>query len=296
MTRVYVIQNPVAGSQATDVVTGKLQGFFNRVGWQHEIYHTQPGDDVPAIARTAAQEGCDLLIAAGGDGTVSAVATGISEFQIPMGILPAGTGNGLARDLKIPLALDKALDVIYNRPEIKTLDAIQVGERYFLLNLSVGLTPKAMEETDREQKRQVGRLAYILAGLRLLGGVQPSTYYLEIDGSQHKVRASEVLLLNSMNLGETGRMLQLDIHNDDGRLDLFVVESRTSIDYLRAALNILLRRENEEPEVQRFEVRDQIKIRGNRRLLIQADGDIIGHTPVSAKLAKRVVRVITPKF
>jgi YegS/Rv2252/BmrU family lipid kinase len=295
MPKAFVVQNPVAGSQATELVTSKLREFFKRVGWQHQIYQTQPGDDVPSIARSAAHDGYDLLIAAGGDGTVSAVATGISEFQIPMGILPAGTGNGLARDLKIPLALDRALEVIYKRAEIRALDAIQVGERYFLLNLSAGLTPKAMEETDRVQKRQVGRLAYILAGLRLLGGVQPSTYYLEIDGSRHKVRASEVLLLNSMNLGDTGRILQLDIHNDDGRLDLFVVESKTSIDYLRAALNILLRRENEEPEVQRFAVRDQIRIRGNRRLLVQADGDIIGHTPVTAKLVKSLVQVITPK-
>ncbi len=104
-----------------------------------------------------------------------------------------------------------------------------------------------------------------------------------------------MLLLNSMNLGDTGRMLQLDIHYDDGRLDLFVLESKTSIDYLRAALNVLLRRENEEPDVQRFEVRDQVRIRGNRRLLVQADGDIIGYTPVTAKLARKVVRVIAPE-
>ena len=295
MPKVFAVQNPVAGRQAADSVARKLEGFFNRVGWQHHVYQTQKGDDVSAISRAAAKEGYDLFVAAGGDGTISAVATGISEDQIPLGIVPAGTGNGLARDLKIPLALDKALEVIYQRPAIKTLDAIQVGERYHLLNLSVGLTPKAMEHTDRDEKKHIGRLAYFLAGIRILGGVQPNTYYLEIDGNKHKVRASEVLLLNSMNLGETGRMLQLDIHNDDGRLDLFVIESKTSIDYLRAALNVLLRRENEEPEVQRFEVRNQVRIRGNRRLLVQADGDIIGYTPVSAKLARKAVRVIAPE-
>lgn len=295
MPKVFVVQNPVAGRQAADMVASKLEGFFNRVGWQHHVYQTQKGDDVSAISRAAAKEGYDLFVAAGGDGTISAVATGISEDQIPLGIVPAGTGNGLARDLKIPLALDKALEVIYQRPAIKTLDAIQVGDRYHLLNLSVGLTPIAMENTDRDEKKQIGRLAYFLAGIRILGGVQPNTYYLEIDGEKHKVRASEVLLLNSMNLGDTGRMLQLDIHNDDGRLDLFVLESKTSIDYLRAALNVLLRRENEEPDVQRFEIRNEVRIRGNRRLLVQADGDIIGYTPVSAKLARKVVRVIAPE-
>ncbi len=295
MPKVFAVQNPVAGRHSAELVASKLEGFFNRVGWQHHIYQTQKGDDVPAISRSAAREGYDLFVAAGGDGTISSVATGISDFQLPLGIVPAGTGNGLARDLRIPLSLDKALEVIYKRPTIKTLDAIQVGERYYLLNLSVGLTPKAMENTDRDEKKTIGRLAYFLAGIRLLGGVQPNTYYLEIDGTTHKVRASEILLLNSMNLGDTGRMLQLDIHNDDGRLDLFVVESKTSIDYLRAALNVLLRRENEEPDVQRFEIRNQVKIRGNRRLLVQADGDIIGYTPVSAKIALKVVRVIAPE-
>lgn len=295
MPKVFAVQNPVAGRQAADLVAGKLEGFFSRVGWQHHVYQTQKGDDVSAISRAAVKEGYDLFVAAGGDGTISAVASGISEDQIPLGIVPAGTGNGLARDLKIPLALDKALEVIYQRPAVKILDAIQVGDRYHLLNLSVGLTPKAMENTDRDEKKQIGRLAYFLAGIRILGGVQPNTYYLEIDGEKHKVRASEVLLLNSMNLGDTGRMLQLDIHNDDGRLDLFVLESKTSIDYLRAALNVLLRRENEEPDVQRFEVRNQVRIRGNRRLLVQADGDIIGYTPVIAKLARKVVRVIAPE-
>lgn len=295
MPKVFAVQNPVAGTQSAEVVSRKLQGFFNRVGWQHHIYQTQQGDDVTAVSRSAAKEGYDLFVAAGGDGTISAVATGISEDQIPLGIVPVGTGNGLARDLRIPLSLDKALEVIYNRPAIKILDAIQVGERYQLLNLSVGLTPKAMENTDRNEKKQIGRLAYFLAGIRILGGVQPNTYYLEIDGAKHKVQASEVLLLNSMNLGDTGRMLQLDIHNDDGRLDLFVIESKTSIDYLRAAMNVLLRRENEEPDVQRFEVRNGVKIRGNRRLLVQADGDIIGYTPVSARLVEKVVRVIAPE-
>ena len=214
MPKLFAVQNPVSGTQSAEQVTQKIEQLAQRAGWEAHIHLTEKGEDVPHVARSAAQSGYELLIAAGGDGTLSAVATGLHQTDIPMGILPVGTGNGLARDLGIPLNIEKALQVIFSRSAVKILDAIQVQDRFYLLNLSAGLTPRAMEETPREQKRQIGRMAYILAGLRVLGGVQPSTYYLTIDGRDIKVRASEVLLLNSMNLGDTGRLLQLDIHND----------------------------------------------------------------------------------
>lgn len=295
MPKVFIVQNPVSGTRPGEEVTDAIRHFFRALGWEHHIHQTEKGEDVPSLVSSKTNGGYDLFIAAGGDGTVSAVATGLANREIPMGILPVGTGNGLARDLHIPLSLDEALQLISENTASKTVDAIEVNGRYHLLHVSVGITPMTAKNASREQKQRLGIVAYFLEGFRSLIGFQPITFYLEIDGIKVRVRASEVLLMNSFSMGDPDRFLNLGIDNTDGRLDLFVIKSRTAIDYLRVAWNILLRQPRVDPDVERFYVEDRLAIKTRRQRPIQADGDLIGSTPVEARLIPQAVDIIVPK-
>ena len=294
MIKVFVVQNPVAGVHSANRVENLLRSRLDDLGWDYELYQTKKGDSVVDITARAREEGFEMFIAAGGDGTVSAVASALVGSDLPLFILPAGTGNGLARDLNLPLRLENSINAIGEKHDIQGVDAMQIGERYFLLNLSAGLTPAALKLTDRKEKRRLGRLAYILAGLRTLVGIQPVNFKLTIDGEGYHFRASELILFNSVTLGNPGRFLELGIENDDGKLDLFIFQSRTILDYLRVFWNFLIRRPQTDPDLIRFSVHHSLRLEAVQALEVQADGDLIGYTPVEVTVLQRTIKIVVP--
>lgn len=295
MKNVFIIQNPVAGTTPGEEVEEKIRQHFEAFNWSYEIYQTTGEENVTEIVRQSSLDKRDLIVAAGGDGTISAVASALVGQNIPLGILPVGTGNGLARDLQIPLNLEQALALISGEHRRHPVDAMEVDGRYFLLNLSAGLTPSAIRLASREEKQRFGQLAYYIAGLRALFGIQPVSFILEVDGKPYSRKASELLLMNSVTLGQAGRFLNLGIENDDGELDLFIIEARSMGDYLRVFWNLLLRRPHQAPDVEHSKVRDKLMIRTRHLLEVQADGELIGYTPKTIQLVPAAVNVIVPE-
>jgi len=281
--------------------------------WEYEYYQTSKEESVLQVVLQAREQEFgstqasqkaalpqlsrvhfDVFVAAGGDGTVSAVASALAWSGIPLLIIPSGTGNGLARDLDIPLKLEKAADLLDPPHQFQGVDGMKIGDRFYLLNVSAGLTPAALKLTDRKEKQRFGRRAYIFAGLRALLGIQPVTFWLTIDGTHYEIRASEMILMNSISLGSTGRFLELGIENDDGVMDLFIIQSRTFLDYLRVFWNFLLRRPQIDPDVKRFPVRDSLILEAAHSLEVQADGDLIGYTPLHVEVCPQAVKMIVP--
>ena len=299
------MHNPVAGIHSAAKVEKLIRQKLKDLQWEYECYQTSSEEPVVEVvtqarefgSRSAAQEHrehFDVFVAAGGDGTVSAVASALAWSGIPLLIVPCGTGNGLARDLKLPLKLEKAADLLDHPDHVQGVDGIKIGDRFYLLNVSAGLTPAALKLTDRREKQRFGRLAYIFAGFRALLGIQPVTFELSIDGQHHEIRASEMILMNSISLGSTGRFLELGIENDDGVMDLIIIQSRTFLDYLRVFWNFLLRRPQTDPDVKRFSVYNSLILDASQSLEVQADGDLIGYTPLHVEVCPQAIQVIVP--
>lgn len=307
-----MVHNPVAGIHAPGKVEHLIRQKLDGLKWQYEFYQTTNQDSVVEVAIQAREFGCvaaqanlqgkppdqpevpfDLYVAAGGDGTVSAVASALAWSDIPLLIIPSGTGNGLARDLKLPLRLEKAVD-LFDYHQVQRIDGMKISDRFYLLNVSAGLTPAALKLTDRKEKDRFGRMAYIFAGLRALLGIQPVNFLLTIDGERHAIQASEMILMNSISLGSTGRFLELGIENDDGVLDLFIIQSRTFMDYLRVFWNFLLRRPQADPDVKRFSVRHSLSLEAAQSLEVQADGDLIGYTPMHVEVCPKAFKMVVP--
>jgi diacylglycerol kinase (ATP) len=167
--KVFVIFNPKAGKEdQADEVRATLASHFTAPQWTTEVYETtgNEDEDIAAICRAACARGASLVISAGGDGTLVGVGNGLVNSPVPLGILPLGTGNDLARILLIPLKLEEAMDLLISDHDVVAVDALKVGERHFFSNVSVGISPEVMNDTSSAEKKQLGRLAYIISMIK----------------------------------------------------------------------------------------------------------------------------------
>lgn len=291
--RLFVVLNPVAGQEDPDRLRQRLDQAFSPRDWTYQIYETTGSEQLSAIVEKALDEQFDMFVAVGGDGTVAGLAAGLVYSKVPLAILPAGTGNALAIELDIPLEFEQALRLVLEQPATRSIDLIEVENRFFTLNLSIGLSAHMMRHTERQSKRRFGFLAYIWTGLKGLVGIQPHRFTLIIDGQRHPVRASEVVVLNAAAVGGTPLRWGPHIRPDDGRLDIALVRARTGLDYIRLAWALLLDRQKEAP-MHFFQAEREVEIDSARPLVVQADGEIIGQTPIRARLLPDAIRVIVP--
>jgi YegS/Rv2252/BmrU family lipid kinase len=295
MTKAFVVLNPVAGNSDPEAVQAMLKRKFAEVGWEYELYLTTGEEHLKDVVREALERNFDLVIAAGGDGTVSDVADGLVHTEVPLAILPVGTGNVLAWDWGIPQRLEAALNLIVGKHVVVASDAVRVGERYYFLDLSVGLGPLLMRDTPTDEKRRLGRAAYIWTGLKKALGYQPNLFEIEIDGRTLIRPATEVMLHNSGALAAPHFRWDTNIRMDDGALDLCIIRARNAFDYLKLGWSLVVHRQNRHSNVSCHRVCEGVRINSSRPLPVQADGEVIGSTPVEARVASCVLRLVVPE-
>jgi diacylglycerol kinase (ATP) len=296
--KVFVVFNPSAGkeSQAAEV-RAALTRHFTMPQWTSEIYETtgQADEDVAVICRAACARGASLVISAGGDGTLIGVANGLVHSPVPLGILPLGTGNDLARALLIPMNLDEAMQLLVSDHAVKEIDALQVGERYFFSNVSVGISPQMMHDTTSADKKIFGRLAYVLTMIKRSGVFQLQRYTLTLDGRARSIRAAEVLISNTTLLEKPPFLFGPPDTLDDGQLEVYVVTAQTLGDYARLVWDLFRRPGKSAAKLSHLAATHSVRIAADRSHLVQADGEVIGHTPVEVQLVTKAIRVIRPK-
>jgi diacylglycerol kinase (ATP) len=294
--KVFVVLNPQAGKEGqADEIRSALASHFTSPRWKSEIYETTGKEDLPAICRTACKQGASLVVAAGGDGTVVGVANALVDSQVPLGILPLGTGNILARVLKVPLKLDEALNLLVGDHAVIEVDALKVGDRYFFSNVSVGISPTMVSETKPAQKKRLGRLAYLWTIFKRSSIVQLRPYTLTVDGQTRQIRASEVLISNITLLEAPPHLFGPPETINDGQLDVYMITAQTLGDYLHLAWDLLRHPGQSTRESNHWGVQRSIRIDTNRHpQLVQGDGEVIGHTPVEVQIVPKAIRVIMP--
>jgi YegS/Rv2252/BmrU family lipid kinase len=293
--RVFAILNPKAGSAVGDAVRQALTGCMNGKENRLEIHETAQRDDVGALVRDRLAMGVDLVIAAGGDGTVSAVADALAGSNTPLGIIPMGTANVLARELNIPLDLHAASQLLVGEHDIRTIDAMRVNGRHYVTQLGVGLDAMMIRDTSTEQKRRFGKVAYVWTAVRGLAGIHPHRFTIEIDGNAIETRASQVIVANVGMLGQPPFRYGPDIRLDDGRLDVCVSKARHLFHYIGLFWHVVTSQHKVDPNIRYFQAEDHVVIAPKHPLPVQADGEILGETPVRVDVVPGAIRVIVPK-
>jgi YegS/Rv2252/BmrU family lipid kinase len=292
LSNTYVILNPVAGMTDAQLARRRIEAAMQSRQVFHEIYETCRGDDLPKIIQRAMEQGFKRFLAVGGDGTVAAVAGALVNSGYPVGIVPAGTANALARELHIPLDFNKAIDHALDSPGRRHIDAIRVGETCYFLNISVGVTSQTMLRVARQEKRRFGLLAYIWKGLKQILAARPQRFWLRVDGRRIACRASEVMVANAGILGLEPFELDPAISLDDGYLDVCVVAARNLVEIQQFIFDIIARRGRLNPRFSCFKAQHEITIETGRALPVQADGEIVGLTPIEIEVLPGAVEVI----
>jgi len=293
---VFVVLNPVAGLADAEIARQLILETQQELGWKCQIYETSPSDQLRDIVQEAIDRGVDLVIAAGGDGTVSGVVSGMVNSGKPMGILPTGTGNLLARDLGIPLNLEDALAVLSGPNRISTLDAMEINGDFYILNVSIGISSKVIKDTGREEKRRFGMLAYAWHAVQSILRWDMYRFDVQVDGRPYRFTATEVMITNTPPLGIPivfDGLTTIDV--SDGRLDLFIMRARNFRDYLNLLVKFLFGFwRKSDPVLRYIEIKQKAELRSKVRLVVQADGEEIGHTPVTVNLVPGSLKILTP--
>jgi len=237
--------------------------------------------------------GVDLIVTAGGDGTISLVCNALVGTNLPLAILPLGTGNLLAKELKIPMNLQKALETITtDNPQIIKLDTFHLDGHHFVLNLSVGISTKVMALTPQEEKQRLGVIAYIIHFFQQLLGLELHRFEIEYDHHQISALASEILITNCRTIGIESLKWSNVVSLNDGKLDLFIIRVSNIFDVLGFFLSVFMKKETG-PVIKFIQFEEYCRIESRTVLNTQADGDIIGQTPAEIYIYPRSLNIVT---
>jgi len=292
--KTFIVVNPVAGVTQPEAVREKIESALQAREIPFEIYETKGDDNFRQIIRDAIQQGVKLVIAAGGDGTLSGVVDGLVDTQIPLLILPTGTWNALAQALDIPLQIDAALELLFQEHRIRTIDAIQVDQSYYVLSVSAGVGARTMEDVKREEKRRFGRLADLRSAIVHALEFRSYTFEVTIDGKFTKFRASELMVANSSILGLKILRLDPNIRMDDGKLNVCRIYANSIGEYLRLAASMLRGDQQHSWNLSCVEALQEVEIHSKEKLPVQGDGDLIGKLPVTVRIHPQAVQIVTP--
>jgi YegS/Rv2252/BmrU family lipid kinase len=294
LKRAFVAINPIAGGSKPKRAAARISKTLGDHGWDAELYHTDGSERERRTFHAAISAEFDLAIAVGGDGTVGAVADSLIGSEIPLGIIPAGTGNGIAKELGIPLGEKSALETIRRSCDRRAIDAMRVGDQHYFLAIGIGFTARAVRDTDAVDKRRFGMLAYFGRGVQQLLGIQPYEFEIRIDGLQRNFGGIEALLVNAASFGEPYLRWATEVSIDDGALEAMVFRTRNLNDIIAMSLSTLLSRKLLDPRVSYMRAYEQVCVHTTQPLPVQADGDLIGTTPLEVRLVPSAVDIIVP--
>lgn len=295
--KAILFYNEKSGQTGNDQLLQQIKKFFNdhQIALQTEIV-PQPQEVMRSLIDQSVKDGVDLFLAAGGDGTVSMVGDILANTPYPLGILPLGTGNLLAKELKIPLKLDDALRLIISEDvEAFSMDTFSYNGREVLLNLSVGLSSQIMEMTPSEEKKRLGVFAYLHHFFEKILGLKLQRFDIEVDGQTMSTLASEVMITNGRTIALEPLEWSEDVYINDGELDLFTVRAANLRDILSFVISIFTKRTWSNPIVHHLRIKEYCQIETSHPLPIQADGDPVGHTPLKVLVHPLSLHIIIPK-
>jgi YegS/Rv2252/BmrU family lipid kinase len=290
--RTRLIFNPTAGSaEAHEGELSAAAAVWRDHGWQVELTPTTGPSDGVRLARQAADEGYDLVVAAGGDGTINDVINGLAGSTTALATLPLGTMNVWARELRLPLQ-PRAAALAMLGWQIRTIDLGRAGDRYFLLMAGIGFDAAITAGVRADEKRRLGAFAYVLRGIEQTLRVRGSRTRIQIDGRTLNGRVLMVVVGNTQLYGGLVKITHR-ASIDDGLLDVCVIFGDNGISAVRRIIAILRRRYSHDPEIEYYRARS-VQVIARPRLPVQVDGDAIGETPMTFTVAPRALRALLP--
>jgi diacylglycerol kinase (ATP) len=293
--RCAVIYNP---TKVSEKFRALVEDSLQRKGWVETLWlETSVEDPGRAMTRQAVAEEVDLVIGAGGDGTIRSVADVLAQTGIPLGLVPAGTGNLLARNLDLPLEEVDAIDVALDGQQ-RPIDLVRItvddrAPEHFAVMAGIGVDAMIMDETNEDLKDKVGSAAYFVAAAKALGRL-PVRMTVQLDGNRPVRRHAMVCVIGNVGRLQGNLTLIPGASPDDGLLDLYIASPRQFRHWVKIALRLITRRAKKDDQV------DQRKGKSVRIIIdgkdnYQLDGDVVGEsTTLFAEIQPGALAICIP--
>jgi diacylglycerol kinase (ATP) len=296
--RTLIIVNPMAGQETLAKLRRKLGGAFAARNINFDIVTTEHSGHATELARQAAELGFAKVCAVGGDGTIAEAATGLVGFDIPLGVIPRGTANQVALNLKIPIALEKAVEVaVHGMPQ--PIDLGQVNGRAFALVAGAGFDAAVMSSATRELKERWGFGAYIYAALKQALSASPARFTITTEDTTLEISGVSVMIANVGALFTKYIPLRFPLTPkplsswQDGLFDIVVVAPQNFPDWATVLWNAARMKFGGNDRLLHLQARE-VTIAADPAVPTQIDGDPVGVTPITAKVLERGVRIMMP--
>lgn len=294
MKRARIIYNPTAGRETFRRELPTVLERFEKAGYETSTHATTGDGDAKEAAQIAVERQYDLIVVAGGDGTINEVINGIAEaeFRPKIGIIPAGTTNDFARALSIPREIKRAVDVILTS-ETMALDIGKVNDLYFTNIAGGGDLTELTYEVPIKLKSAIGQLAYYIKGIEKLPSLKPVRTVIEYDGHVIEDDIMLFLVANTNSVGGFEKLAPNALLND-GYFDLIILKKANLAEFLRIATAGLRGAHIEDKHVIYVQAKN-IKVTPKERMQLNIDGEYGGLLPGEIVNLKQHIEFYVPE-
>lgn len=297
MKKMILVYNPVSGDSAFKQELDLVIDIFQEKEYVVELYRTSKDRDIQKYFKNPMNDK-DIIVVAGGDGTVNSVVNAMmkEKINVPLGIIPAGTANDLATYLGMPKGIKECCKIILENNIIK-MDVGKVNEGYFISVVSGGLLASVSQSTDVKIKNTLGKLAYYLKGLEEIPSFKTIDIVLESPDYKHSGKLLFFLVLNSKFAGGF-RKIAPKAEINDGNFDVILFKNSTLPTLAKLFLQVLKGEHIYDPNVVFFQT-NELKIQpladGENIIASDVDGEIGPAFPLEIYNVKEALNIIVPK-
>lgn len=289
--KIVFIINPISGAQNKEVILKWVSEKLDKEKYVQELLYTERAGHAVEIAAQKVKEEVHAVVAIGGDGTINEIARSLVHSQTALGIIPCGSGNGLARHLQIPMEPKKAIEVI-NEGVMEVIDYGKINEVPFFCTCGVGFDAFVSLQFSKAGKR--GPLTYLEKTLLESLKYRPETYELEMDGSTLRYKAFLIACGNASQYGNNAYITPQAALND-GLLDVTILEPFTVLDVPSLSFQLFNKTINQNSRIKTFRCQ-ALRIHRSKPGVVHFDGDpMMTGENIDVKIVKKGLQVIVPR-
>lgn len=288
---IALLTNPSAGKGAGSRTAAIALPRLQEAGFHVRELQGHDGPEAIALARQAVEDGVESLVVVGGDGLVHMAVQALAGTEVNLGVIPAGTGNDVARYLGIPRRHPQAAADVVVASHVRTIDLGRAGSSYFVTVLAAGFDSLVNERANRMRWPR-GQMRYNLATLAELRVFKPLPYTIEMDGEVRRLDAMVVAVGNGPSFGG-GLRIAHGAEIDDGLLDVVIIKPMSKADLIRTYPKLYTGGHTRHPQYEHHRVTSVTVAAPG--VIAYADGERVGPLPLTVEVVPQALRVLAPR-